>query len=86
MLSHTQAAGIPELGYRDDDVFCAFLPLAHILEVDCEVACILHGVPVGYSSPLTLTSSSSKIAKGQKGDADVLKPTLLPAVPVGVVL
>lgn len=39
------------------------------------------GAAIGYSSPLTLTDTSSKIMKGTKGDASVLKPTLLTAVP-----
>jgi long-chain acyl-CoA synthetase len=39
------------------------------------------GIPIGYGSPLTLTDTSSKIKKGTKGDATVLMPTLLAAVP-----
>ena len=60
----SQTAAIPELGQsvlidwlidwlidllsRDDDIFCAFLPLAHILEVDCELACLMNGVQVDW--------------------------------------
>lgn len=39
------------------------------------------GVAIGYGSPLTLTDTSNKIKKGTKGDASVLMPTLLAAVP-----
>lgn len=39
------------------------------------------GMSIGYGSPLTITDSSNKIIKGTKGDATVLKPTLLPSVP-----
>ena len=39
------------------------------------------GAAIGYSSPLTLTDTSSKIKKGTTGDATVLKPTLLTSVP-----
>ena len=39
------------------------------------------GCAIGYSSPLTMTDTSNKIKKGTKGDATVLKPTLLTAVP-----
>lgn len=39
------------------------------------------GIAIGYGSPLTLTDTSSKIKKGTKGDASVLHPTLLAAVP-----
>lgn len=39
------------------------------------------GSAIGYGSPLTLTDTSSKIKKGTKGDATVLLPTLMTAVP-----
>lgn len=39
------------------------------------------GIAIGYGSPLTLTDTSNKIKKGTKGDATVLMPTLLAAVP-----
>lgn len=80
-----QSAAIPELGMRADDVFCAFLPLAHILEVDCELSCLLHGIALGYTTPLTMTDRSSKIARGERGDCSMLRPTLVPAVPVNTI-
>ena len=43
---------------------------------------MLYGVPIGYSSPLTLTDNSSKIKQGCKGDATVLKPTAIATVPL----
>lgn len=66
----------------DDDVFLGFLPLAHVFELLAETMCFLKGVPIGYSSPLTMIDSSSKIQRGSKGDASVLHPTCLTAVPV----
>lgn len=39
------------------------------------------GVPIGYGSALTLTDTSNKIKKGTKGDASILKPTIMTAVP-----
>ncbi|OAD57993.1 Long-chain-fatty-acid--CoA ligase 3 [Eufriesea mexicana] len=67
---------------RADDVFLAFLPLAHVFELLSETVCLLTGVPIGYSSPLTMIDSSSKIQRGSKGDASVLHPTCLTAVPL----
>ncbi|XP_050460499.1 fatty acid CoA ligase Acsl3 isoform X6 [Cataglyphis hispanica] len=67
---------------RPDDVFLGFLPLAHVFELLAESVCLLNGVPIGYSSPLTLIDSSSKIQRGSKGDASVLHPTCLTAVPL----
>lgn len=69
---------------RPDDVFLGFLPLAHVFELLAESVCLLNGVPIGYSSPLTLIDSSSKIQRGSKGDASVLHPTCLTAVPVSI--
>jgi len=42
----------------------------------------LYGVPIAYSSPLTLTDKSSKVKQGCKGDATVLKPTVIVSVPL----
>ncbi|XP_076763452.1 acyl-CoA synthetase long-chain [Xylocopa sonorina] len=67
---------------RSDDVFLGFLPLAHVYELLAESVCLLTGVPIGYSSPLTMIDSSSKIQRGSKGDASVLHPTCLTAVPL----
>ncbi|XP_017797375.1 PREDICTED: long-chain-fatty-acid--CoA ligase 4 isoform X1 [Habropoda laboriosa] len=67
---------------RADDVFLGFLPLAHVFELLAESVCLLTGVPIGYSSPLTMIDSSSKIQRGSKGDASVLHPTCLTAVPL----
>ncbi|XP_017875966.2 long-chain-fatty-acid--CoA ligase 3 [Ceratina calcarata] len=67
---------------KSDDVFLGFLPLAHVYELLSESVCLLNGVPIGYSSPLTMIDSSSKIQIGSKGDASVLHPTCLTAVPL----
>ena len=64
------------------DRYIAFLPLAHVLELLAEVSCLFYGVKIGYSSSLTLTSKSSKVKTGCKGDANILKPTLMCAVPL----
>ncbi|XP_047983121.1 long chain acyl-CoA synthetase 9, chloroplastic [Salvia hispanica] len=70
---------VPGLG--QDDVYLAYLPLAHILELAAENIMPAIGSSIGYGSPLTLTDTSNKIKKGTKGDASVLMPTLLAAVP-----
>ena len=64
----------------DSDRFIAFLPLAHVLELLAESSCIFMGIRIGYSSSLTLTTKSSKVKTGCKGDSNVLKPTLMCAV------
>ncbi|XP_069684265.1 fatty acid CoA ligase Acsl3-like isoform X1 [Periplaneta americana] len=66
----------------NDDVFMGYLPLAHVFELLAESVCLLCGVSIGYSTPLTMIDSSSKIKKGTKGDASVLRPTCLTAVPL----
>ncbi|KAI8002402.1 hypothetical protein LOK49_LG08G01602 [Camellia lanceoleosa] len=70
---------VPGLG--DKDVYLAYLPLAHILELAAENVISAVGSSIGYGSPLTLTDTSSKIKRGTKGDASMLKPTLMTAVP-----
>ncbi|KAL0895200.1 hypothetical protein ABMA27_013641, partial [Loxostege sticticalis] len=66
----------------DDDVLMGFLPLAHVFELLAESICIIAGVPIGYSTPLTMLDSSNKIMKGTKGDATTLQPTCITTVPL----
>lgn len=63
------------------DVYLAYLPLAHVLELTAESTLSAAGAAIGYGSPLTLTDTSSKIKFGTKGDATELQPTLMTAVP-----
>ncbi|ERN08613.1 hypothetical protein AMTRI_Chr11g98750 [Amborella trichopoda] len=70
---------VPGLGSKD--VYLAYLPLAHILELAAEAIMVAAGSSIGYGSPLTLTDTSNKIKKGTKGDASALGPTLMTAVP-----
>ncbi|KAH7524523.1 hypothetical protein FEM48_Zijuj06G0128500 [Ziziphus jujuba var. spinosa] len=70
---------VPGLGSKD--VYLAYLPLAHILELAAEHVISAMGSAIGYGSPLTLTDTSNKIKKGTKGDATTLLPTLMTAVP-----
>ncbi|KAM3311862.1 hypothetical protein ACQJBY_032083 [Aegilops geniculata] len=70
---------VPALG--KNDVYLAYLPLAHILELAAETIISAVGASIGYGSPLTLTDTSNKIKRGTKGDASALRPTLMTAVP-----
>ncbi|XP_015123836.1 long-chain-fatty-acid--CoA ligase 4 isoform X1 [Diachasma alloeum] len=87
LLSHknmlsTLKAFCSSITTLEDDIFFGFLPLAHVFELLAESVAILAGIPIGYSSPLTMIDSSSKIMRGCKGDAAVLKPTCMTAVPL----
>ncbi|PKI53171.1 long chain acyl-CoA synthetase 9, chloroplastic [Punica granatum] len=70
---------VPGLGNKD--VYLAYLPLAHILELAAENVIAAVGSAIGYGTPLTLTDTSNKIKKGTKGDATALSPTVMTAVP-----
>ncbi|KAI9183293.1 long-chain fatty acid-CoA ligase [Blastocladiella emersonii ATCC 22665] len=61
-----------------NDCFLAFLPLAHILAfvVECYLTHI--GIRIGYGSPKTLTSASTRNCEG---DLATLKPTVIVGVP-----
>ena len=43
---------------------------------------MVFGVAVGYSTPNTLNDKSSMIQRGAKGDATILKPTVIACVPL----
>ncbi|CAF0948680.1 unnamed protein product [Adineta steineri] len=77
--------GEQERGFRtidvNNDIYIAYLPLAHILELCCEILIYYMGVKCGYSSPQTLTDQSTAIKRGQKGDLQVLRPHIMCCVP-----
>merc|ERR1719342_1212724 len=64
------------------DMYIAYLPLAHVLELLSECTMLLLGVPIGYSSPNTMTNVSTAIKEGQLGDAVLLRPTIMCTVPL----
>jgi len=68
--------------FRPDDIYIGYLPLAHVLELLSECTMMMFGVAVGYSSPNTMTDMSTKVARGSKGDASILKPTMMCVVPL----
>ncbi|KAJ1388110.1 AMP-dependent synthetase/ligase [Sesbania bispinosa] len=70
---------VPNLGIKD--VYLAYLPMAHILELVAENLIAAVGGCIGYGSPLTLTDTSNKIKRGKRGDATELMPTVMAAVP-----
>lgn len=82
----TRAEGLPVAGtrtllgplFRDDDLFLAFLPLAHILELLVEMTFYFCGVPVAYGTVKTLTNESVRKCQG---DLSSFKPTIIVGVP-----
>ncbi|OQR79866.1 long-chain-fatty-acid--CoA ligase 4-like [Tropilaelaps mercedesae] len=64
------------------DSYIAYLPLAHVMELACESLMMSMGSRIGYSSPLTLIDKGTGIKTGQRGDAILLQPTIMLAVPV----
>ena len=49
--------------FNDYDVYIAYLPLAHVLELLSECTMMMFGIPVGYSSPNTMTDMSTKVIR-----------------------
>jgi len=67
---------------RSTECYIAVLPLAHVLELLAENLMLVLGIPVGYSSTKTFTDTGTAVAKGSRGDATVLKPTIVCVVPL----
>ncbi|KAL3205237.1 hypothetical protein MRX96_011137 [Rhipicephalus microplus] len=69
--------------YTCNDVYLAYLPLAHMLELAAETLLIGAGARIGYSSPFTITDNASAVAKGcpRRRDA-LLQPTVFACVPL----
>ncbi|VFQ90886.1 unnamed protein product [Cuscuta campestris] len=70
---------VPDLGPKD--VYLAYMSQAHVFELAAETVMLAAGASIGYGSTPTLTDTSSNIKNGTRGDATVLKPTLMAAVP-----
>lgn len=68
--------------FKEDDFYVAYLPLAHMYEQLAENFCLTNKVPIGYSSPLTLTDKSTGLKAGCKGDISLIKPSVFAAVPL----
>ena len=66
----------------EEDMYIGYLPLAHVLELIAENTMLVFGVAVGYSTPNTLNDKSTMIQRGAKGDATILKPTVIACVPL----
>lgn len=65
-----------------EDRYIGYLPLGHVLELAAECIFLRNGSTIAYSSPMTLTSNSPMIKRGQHGDAYIFKPTIMGAVPL----
>lgn len=60
------------------DVYLAYLPLAHIMELAVEVSFMSQGVSMGFGTPQTLTDSGIRLKKPEsRGDAPLLEPTAM---------
>ena len=74
---------VPPTPLRQDDVYIAYLPLAHVLELAAETLFLGIGASIGYSSPLTLNGTGVKDTEGKPaGDLEKLRPTIMAAVPL----
>lgn len=87
VLTHEQnvsaiagAAAVLEgaVGICENDMYCSYLPLAHILALIVHAALFSMGVPIGYGTPRSLTDAS---VRGCLGDLRELAPTLFVGVP-----
>jgi long-subunit acyl-CoA synthetase (AMP-forming) len=86
VLSHANVcatmAGLANAGdFTNRDVYLAYLPLAHIMEMAAEMLMLANGAAIGYGSPQTLTDTGLKLAPGTRGDAPTLKPTFMVFAP-----
>ena len=71
-----------DFAITEQDMYIGYLPLAHVLELIGENTMMVFGVAVGYSTPNTLNDKSTMIQRGAKGDATILKPTVIACVPL----
>lgn len=77
-ISATYAMMIDQIGVLASDVYCSFLPLAHILAFVLHFVAVLIGVRVGFGTARTLRD---EFMHDCKGDFRELRPTLFVGVP-----
>lgn len=76
-IDHTQYY-LNTLPMTPDDVFLAYLPLAHIFELCVECVILCSGASLGYGNPHTLTDTGVKLKRPESmGDAPCLQPTIM---------
>lgn len=68
--------------FGKNERYLAYLPQAHMLEFALSRALYLIGIKLGFGTAQTLTDTSPNITLGQKGDASLLKPTVICTVPL----
>ena len=74
--------GLRDAGrFTEKDVYLAYLPLAHIMELAGETVMLAIGCSIGYGSPQTLSDTGLKLAAGSRGDAPMLRPTFMVFAP-----
>jgi len=81
-ITTTLSSFLYNLDPKEGDMYIAYLPLAHVLELLGESMMVVWGITIGYSGPNTLTDKSTMIKRGHKGDATVLRPTIMFCVPL----
>lgn len=65
-----------------EDVYMAYLPLAHIMEMAAEICFMSFGCAIGFGTPHTLTDSGVKLKRPESsGDAPLLQPTFMVFAP-----
>jgi len=65
-----------------EDVYLAYLPLAHIMEMIAEICFMAAGTSIGYGTPHTLTDTGVKLKRPESmGDAPCLQPTIMVFAP-----
>ncbi|KAM7289255.1 long-chain-fatty-acid--CoA ligase 3 [Ixodes scapularis] len=79
---HNFTASLGKSEALAQDVYLGFLPLAHTMEIAAECCFMALGLSIGYSSPFTLTDQGTALMPNTQGDASVLRPTLMIAVPL----
>lgn len=69
-------------GIGSNDIYCSYLPLAHIMEIVSEINLVSLGACMGYGNPHTLTDTGVKLKAGTQGDLPLLKPTFVIFAPL----
>lgn len=65
-----------------EHIYIAYLPQAHVLELSIEMFLFMGGVRIGFATPFTLNESAPGLVAGCPCDLQLLRPTVMTAVPL----
>ncbi|XP_074597530.1 long-chain-fatty-acid--CoA ligase 4-like [Brevipalpus obovatus] len=67
---------------KENEIYLSLLPLSHVYEFAAQTIMLTLGIPIAFSSPATFITGALGLTRDSQGDANLVRPTLIPCVPL----